>query len=81
MPIKSPKINRVVERYNRSLQDDWLNHNLHLFHDEETWNQSLAEYVNFYNFYRVHDALQYKTPMQVAGVQKSLKCVQPGQHS
>jgi transposase InsO family protein len=73
-PIKSPKINGVVERYNRSLQDDWLNHNLHLFHDDETWNQSLAEYITFYNFYRVHDTLQYKTPMQVAGVQKSLKC-------
>jgi len=73
-PIKSPKINGVVERYNRSLQDDWLNHNLHLFHDEETWNKSLAEYITFYNYYRVHDTLQYKTPMQVAGVQKSLKC-------
>jgi hypothetical protein len=73
-PIKSPKINGVVERYNRSLQDDWLNHNLHLFHDDQNWNKSLAEYINFYNFYRVHDTLQYKTPMQVAGVQKSLKC-------
>lgn len=73
-PVKSPKVNGVIERYNRSLQDDWLNHNLHLFHDDEIWNQSLAEYINFYNFYRVHDALQYKTPMQVAGVQKSLKC-------
>jgi len=73
-PIKSPKINGVVERYNRSLQDDWLNHNLHLFHDEKIWNQSLAEYIHFYNFYRVHHTLQYKTPMQVAGVQKSLKC-------
>ncbi len=73
-PIKSPKINGVVERYNRSLQDDWLNHNLHLFHDEENWNQSLAEYITFYNFYRVHDTLQYKTPMQEAGIQKSLKC-------
>lgn len=73
-PIKSPKINGVVERYNRTLQDDWLNHNLHLFHDDEAWNQSLSTYINFYNFHRVHDTLQYKTPMQYAGVQKSLKC-------
>lgn len=73
-PVKSPKINGVVERYNRSLQDDWLNHNLHLFHDEEIWNKSLANYVHFYNYYRVHDTLQYQTPMQYAGIQKSLKC-------
>jgi len=73
-PVKSPKINGVIERYNRTLQDDWLNHNLHLFHHEETWNQSLAEYIHFYNYQRVHDTLKYKTPMQVAGVQKSLKC-------
>lgn len=74
IPIKSPKINGVVERYNRSLQDDWLNHNRHLFHDPDMWNASLAEYVHFYNYFRVHDALQYKTPMQVAGIQKSLIC-------
>jgi transposase InsO family protein len=73
-PNKAPKINSVVERYNRSLQEDWLNHNLHLFHDEQSWNKSLADYVHFYNYYRVHDTLQYQTPMQYAGVQKSLKC-------
>ena len=74
IPVRSPKINGVVERYNRSLQDDWMNHHLHLFHDPETWNQSLAKYIYFYNFQRVHETLQYKTPMQFAGVQKRLKC-------
>jgi Integrase core domain len=73
-PIKSPKINGVVERYNRSLQDDWLNHHIHLFHDAETWDQSLAQYIYFYNYQRVHESLQYQTPMQKAGVQKSLIC-------
>lgn len=74
IPVRSPKINGVVERYNRSLQEDWLNHHLHLFHDPETWNQSLANYVQFYNFQRVHETLQLQTPMQFVGVQKSLKC-------
>lgn len=73
-PIKSPKINSIVERYNRSLQDDWMNHHLHLFHTPEIWDESLEEYVHFYNFHRVHESLQYQTPMQFAGVQKSLIC-------
>lgn len=73
-PVRAPKINGVVERYNRTLQDDWLKHNLHLFHDKETWDKSLAEYIYFYNYQRAHYSLQYKTPMQEAGVQKSLIC-------
>lgn len=75
IPVKSPKVNGVVERYNRTLQDDWLNYHLHLFHDLEAWNQSLSEYLHFYNFQHVHEAIQYQIPMQKAGVQKSLICM------
>ncbi len=69
-PVRTPKINGVIERYNRSLQDDWLKHHLHLFHDDENWSQSLKSYVYFYNYQRVHEALQYKHLCKLLGCKK-----------
>jgi len=74
IPVRSPKVNGVIERYNRSLQEDWLNHHLDLFHNTEAWDKSLGDYIHFYNYQRIHDTLHDRTPMQVAGIQKSLIC-------
>jgi len=69
-----PKINGVVERYNRTLQEEWMNRYQYLFLEENLGNQQLQQYLYFYNHQRVHQALQYQTPMQVAQKAKSLIC-------
>ncbi|GAG22299.1 unnamed protein product [marine sediment metagenome] len=60
---RCPKINSIIERYNRTIQEEFINHNLHLIHDKILFNKELAEYLIFYNTKRVHKSLGNKTPM------------------
>lgn len=58
-----PRINGVVERYQRSLQEEFVNHHLHLIDDLDLFNDKLVDYLLFYNCQRVHQALGLKSPM------------------
>lgn len=69
---KCPKINGVIERYNRSVQEEWIYSYLHEMDDVQQFNNRLREYLNFYNNKRVHESLGKKTPAAVAGVQLTL---------
>ncbi len=60
---RCPKINGVVERFNRSIQDEFVNSNLHLIHNQKIFSSKLADYLVFYNYQRVHKALDLKSPM------------------
>jgi len=60
---RCPKINGVVERYQRTFQEEFLYPNLHLIHDKITFNKKLAEYLIFYNTKRAHKSLGLKSPM------------------
>jgi transposase InsO family protein len=60
---RCPKINGVVERYQRTFQEEFLYPNLHLIHDKITFNKELAEYLIFYNTKRPHKSLGNKSPM------------------
>ena len=60
---RCPRINGVVERYNRSIQEEFINYNLHTLHDLKTFSFNLADYLLFYNCQRVHKTLGNKTPM------------------
>jgi putative transposase len=61
---RCPKINGVVERFNRTIQEEFIDSNLFLLHNEpEVFSQKLADYLIFYNCQRVHQALNYRTPM------------------
>jgi len=64
---KHPKINGVIERFNRSLQEEWLD----VYRDElaepETGNQRIAEYLYFYHNDRIHESLGNRTPAEVLG--------------
>ena len=53
---RCPKINGVVERFNRSLQEEFIDNNLDIIHE-------LTDYLLFYNCNRVHKALGGITPM------------------
>lgn len=60
---RCPRINGVIERYNRTLQEQFINPNLDLIHDKILFNQKLAEYIIFYNTKRVHKTLGNISPM------------------
>lgn len=60
---RCPKINAYIERYNRSLQEEFIDNHLDLIHDKELFFQKLADYLIFYNTQRVHKGLQNKTPI------------------
>lgn len=66
-----PKINGVIERYNRSIQEEWMESYLDEIDDTIQFNKRLKEYLYFYNNLRVHESLNLKTPSQVVG--KELK--------
>lgn len=62
----TPKDNALLERFNRTIQDEWLA----LFElgldDIALANASLTDWLVFYNAQRPHQALDYKTPLQYA---------------
>jgi len=60
---RCPKINAYIERYNRTLQEEFIDNHLHLIHDKKLFHQKLADYLIFYNTQRVHKGLQNKTPV------------------
>ena len=60
---RCPRINGIIERYQRTFQEEFLNPNLHLIHDKILFNQKLAQYIVFYNTKRAHKSLGLKSPM------------------
>jgi len=52
--------NIFIERFWRSLKYEWLY--LHSFKDVFSMKASLANYIDFYNQRRLHEALGYQTP-------------------
>lgn len=59
-----PKINSFIERYNRTLQEEFIDNHLDIIHDKTLFHQALAEYLVFYNTQRPHHSLGLKTPLQ-----------------
>jgi transposase InsO family protein len=60
---RCPKINGVVERFNRTIQESFINNHLDIIHDKILFNEALAEYLIFYNTRRPHKSLGLKSPI------------------
>jgi transposase InsO family protein len=60
---RCPRINGVVERFNRTIQEEFVDPNIHLIHNQKVFSKRLADYIIFYNTKRVHQSLNYETPM------------------
>ena len=60
---RCPKINGCIERYNRTLREEFLNYNLDSIEDPNTLNLKLADYLIFYNTERPHKSLGLKSPI------------------
>ena len=60
--VRTPKDNAVVERFNRTLQEEWLNDgNFHA--DTATMNTKLTDWLIYYNFTRPHASLGNLSPI------------------
>lgn len=60
---RCPRINGIVERYQRSLQEEFINHHLDLIYSTRLFNQKMVEYLIWYNTKRAHKSLGLKSPM------------------
>lgn len=58
----TPKDNAIAERFNQTLQYEWLNDG-HFTSNIRAFNQALTDYLEEYNFVRPHQSLDYETPM------------------
>ena len=61
---RHPQSNAVVERFNRTIQEEFVNWNEELLNDNITFNGKLMEYLTFYNLERGHKSLNYQTPLK-----------------
>jgi hypothetical protein len=57
------RINGVVERFNRTIQEDFIDNNLEYIHNPVLFNGKLIDYLIFYNTERVHKSLGLISPM------------------
>lgn len=62
---RSPKINGMVERFNRTVQEECIQRTDEVFYDPERFKQKLTDYLTWYNTKRPHMSLQLQTPIQV----------------
>ena len=60
---RTPKDNSVVEKFNQTLQDEWLNDG-NFTPVIDTFNKALTEWLEEYNFDRPHQTLDYLTPYE-----------------
>jgi transposase InsO family protein len=63
--VKTPKDNAANERFNRTLQDEFIAMG-HMTIDPDAFNRELTEWIIEYNFKRPHQALGYSTPINFA---------------
>lgn len=65
---RSPKMNAHVERFNRTLSEECLVHNRALLRDDiEQFNDTLVDWLDWYNYERPHEGLGLIPPMQYYG--------------
>ena len=62
----TPKDNAALERFNRTIQEEWLEQSVIGLDDIQTANQDLTEWLIYYNAVRPHQALDYQTPLAYA---------------
>ena len=62
---KSPKSNAFIERFNRTIQEEFTNsHQQDLTYQLTLFNQYLMDYLLFYNTKRIHHSLNNIVPMK-----------------
>ena len=62
----TPKDNAVLERFNRTIQEEWLEQSEVGLDDIKEANNDLLTWLIHYNSVRPHQALDYQTPLKYA---------------
>jgi len=62
---RSPKINGMVERFNRTVQEECIQRSDEIFYDARRFKEKLTAYLAWYNTKRPHMSLRLQTPIQV----------------
>jgi transposase InsO family protein len=63
----TPKMNAHIERFNRTLEEEFIMWNRHLMLDRDNLNkvnEKLQEYITYYNTIRPHTSLGFISPME-----------------
>lgn len=60
---RCPKINTFIERYNRTIQEEFIDYHEDVIHDKTVFNQKLADWNIYYNSKRRHHSLGLKSPL------------------
>jgi len=71
---KTPKMNAHCERFNRTIQEEFIEFHLDALIEPELFNQELIEYLIWYNTRRPHWALKLKSPLQFLTLQQHQQC-------
>jgi hypothetical protein len=61
---RCPQIDTFIERYNRTVQEEFIDYHEDLIHDKKLFNQKLADWNIYYNTKRRHHTLGLKSPLQ-----------------
>jgi len=62
---KCPQMNTHVERFNRSIQEEFIDYFSYLLINPDNFNRRLVDYLIFYNTERVHKSFKNKlSPVQ-----------------
>ena len=61
--VRTPKDNSPVERFNETLEYEWLNWGS-FDSDQHRFNKNLTKWLIEYNFVRPHQSLDYQTPIE-----------------
>jgi len=77
----TPKDNPSLERFNSTIQYEWLKYSKTGLDDINAANQDLTNWLVKYNSYRPHQALDYKTPWSMLKTTSSecYRCGLPAQ--
>lgn len=62
---RCPKMNGTVERFNRTLSEEFISHHLSILRDDLTaFNEALVDYLLWYNTERPHESLSMVSPLR-----------------
>ena len=61
---KHPQLNAKIERFNLTLQEEFIDWNWNLFYDLDKFNQKLMDWLLFYNTKRPHHSLGNIPPLK-----------------
>ena len=64
--VRTPKDNPVLERFNWTIQDEWLSRSEVGLDEIQAGNNDLTQWLIEYNSIRPHESLDYLTPLEYA---------------